>query len=116
MLRVGVFGVGHLGKFHLNNWKSIKGITIAGFFDPSDTISAEVAKEYGIKRFEKADKLMDECDIVDIAAPTTYHFDICKTAILKSKHVFADGFTCVYAINLLLNQSYFSIKNFRTGK
>ncbi|MBW7839662.1 MAG: Gfo/Idh/MocA family oxidoreductase [Chitinophagaceae bacterium] len=90
MLRVGVFGVGHLGKFHLNNWKSIKDITIVGFFDPSDTISAEVAKEYGIKRFEKAEKLMDECDIVDIAAPTTYHFDICKTAILKSKHVFVE--------------------------
>ncbi len=24
MLKVGVFGVGHLGKFHLNNWKDIK--------------------------------------------------------------------------------------------
>jgi hypothetical protein len=23
MLKVGVFGVGHLGKFHLNNWKEI---------------------------------------------------------------------------------------------
>ena len=23
MLKVGVFGVGHLGKFHLNNWKQI---------------------------------------------------------------------------------------------
>ena len=24
MLKVGVFGVGHLGKFHLNNWKEIE--------------------------------------------------------------------------------------------
>ena len=23
MLKIGVFGVGHLGKFHLNNWKEI---------------------------------------------------------------------------------------------
>jgi len=24
MFKVGVFGVGHLGKFHLNNWKEIE--------------------------------------------------------------------------------------------
>ncbi|MCO6497127.1 MAG: Gfo/Idh/MocA family oxidoreductase [Chitinophagaceae bacterium] len=90
MLRVGVFGVGHLGKFHLNNWKSIEEVNISGFFDPSDEISAEVEEKYGIKRFPSAEELMEICDIVDIAAPTTYHFDLCKMAILKSKHVFVE--------------------------
>jgi hypothetical protein len=28
MLKVGVFGVGHLGKFHLNNWKEIEGLKV----------------------------------------------------------------------------------------
>lgn len=90
MLRVGVFGAGHLGKFHLNNWKSIEEVNISGFFDPSDEISAEVEEKYGIKRFPSAEELMEICDIVDIAAPTTYHFDLCKMAILKSKHVFVE--------------------------
>jgi len=31
MLKVGVFGVGHLGKFHLNNWKEIDGVELVGF-------------------------------------------------------------------------------------
>ena len=31
MLKVGVFGVGHLGKFHLNNWKEITGAELVGF-------------------------------------------------------------------------------------
>ncbi len=31
MLKVGVFGVGHLGKFHLNNWKEIKDVKLIGF-------------------------------------------------------------------------------------
>ncbi len=34
MLKVGVFGTGHLGKFHLNNWKEIEGVEITGFYDP----------------------------------------------------------------------------------
>ena len=31
MLKVGVIGAGHLGKFHLNNWKEIEGIQLVGF-------------------------------------------------------------------------------------
>jgi predicted dehydrogenase len=34
MLKVGVFGVGNLGKFHLNNWKEIEGVKIIGFLIP----------------------------------------------------------------------------------
>ena len=42
MLKVGVFGVGHLGKFHLNNWKEIPGVELIGFYDPDDTNAKEV--------------------------------------------------------------------------
>lgn len=90
MLKVGVFGVGHLGKFHLNNWKEIEGITLVGFYDPSDANAETAIKEYGLKRFKNQDKLIDACDAVDIVAPTTSHFDLCKKAILKSKHVFVE--------------------------
>ena len=37
MLKVGVFGTGHLGKFHLNNWKLIRDAEVVGFYDPNDT-------------------------------------------------------------------------------
>jgi predicted dehydrogenase len=90
MLRTGVFGVGHLGKFHLNNWKEIEGIQLTGFCDPSDQNASLVKKEYGLKRFKDPEELMDACDIVDIVAPTTEHFELCKKAILKSKHVFVE--------------------------
>lgn len=90
MLKVGVFGVGHLGKFHLNNWLEIEGIKIVGFFDPSNLEAVEVKKKYGLKRFKDASSLMDSCDIVDIVAPTIAHFELCKMAIQKSKHVFVE--------------------------
>ena len=70
MLKVGVFGAGHLGKFHLNNWKEIKEINLVGFFDPDDSIATEVTEKYQLKRFLTEDELIDNCDAVDIVAPT----------------------------------------------
>ncbi len=90
MLKVGVFGVGHLGKFHLNNWKEIEGIELVGFFDPNDHVAAEVSQKYQIPRFEDAERLLDACDAADIIAPTTFHFDLCQQAIRKGKHVFVE--------------------------
>lgn len=90
MLKVGVFGTGHLGKFHLNNWKEIEGAEMAGFYDPNDETAAEVSKSYNLKRFDTVDALLDACDAVDIIAPTSFHFDLCKSAIKKGKHVFVE--------------------------
>ncbi len=90
MLKVGVFGVGHLGRFHLNNWKEIEGIKIVGFFDPHNETAKQVVADYGIKRFSDEEKLMDACDIVDIVVPTNEHYDLCMKAIRKGKHVFVE--------------------------
>jgi len=90
MLKVGVLGIGHLGKFHLNNWLVIEGVELVGFFDPSDENALAVIEKYHIKRFDDPEQLMDACDAVDIVAPTTEHFDLCKAAITKGKHVFVE--------------------------
>jgi predicted dehydrogenase len=90
MLKIGVFGVGHLGKFHLNNWKEIKDIELVGFYDPSDDVAQEVSEKYQLARFIDAERLMDAVDAVDVVAPTNAHHDLCKLAIRKGKHVFVE--------------------------
>ena len=90
MLNVGVFGVGHLGKFHLNNWKEIPGVKIVGFFDPNNENAAAVAEQYNIKRYTDENKLIDACDAVDIVVPTDKHYEICRLALRKGKHVFIE--------------------------
>ena len=90
MLRIGVFGTGHLGKFHLNNWKEINDISLVGFYDPNDEIATDVAQKYGLKRFLNADDLIAECDAVDVVTPTQFHFAICEKAIKSGKHVFVE--------------------------
>ena len=90
MLKVGVFGVGHLGKFHLSNWKEISGVEMVGFYDPGDVAAQEVSGKFQLARFLDAETLMDSVDAVDIVAPTPFHFDLCKRAIRKGKHVFVE--------------------------
>ena len=90
MFKVGVFGVGHLGKFHLNNWKEIPGTEIVGFFDPHDDTAAEVSEKYQLARFLDPDSLIDACDAIDVVAPTHHHFEWAEKAIKKGKHVFVE--------------------------
>lgn len=90
MLKIGVFGTGHLGKFHLTNWKEIPGVRLVGFYDPDDAVAKEVSEKYGLKRFADEDKLIEACDAIDVVTSTQYHFSICEKAIKRSKHVFVE--------------------------
>jgi predicted dehydrogenase len=90
MLKVGIFGVGHLGKFHIGNWQKIADTEIVGFYDPNDTMSAEVEQKFGLKRYLVAEELMKIIDAADVVAPTTYHHELCTLAIRNGKHVFVE--------------------------
>ena len=90
MIKIGLIGAGHLGKFHLNNWLEIEGVTVAGFCDTDDANSKIVEEKYKIKRFSTPEELLEHCDAADIVAPTTFHYDLCALAIRKGKHVFVE--------------------------
>lgn len=90
MLKIGVFGAGHLGKIHIQQWKEIKGIEIVGFYDPNDENAATAISQYGVKRFSDSNSLLQLCDAVDIVSNTTHHFEIAKAALLLGKHIFVE--------------------------
>ncbi|MBW7889663.1 MAG: Gfo/Idh/MocA family oxidoreductase [Chitinophagaceae bacterium] len=90
MLKVGIFGVGHLGRFHVSNWQKVKDAELVGFYDPNVEAAKAIIGEFGLKQFNTAEELLEVCDAVDIVAPTTRHFELCEQAIRKSKHVFVE--------------------------
>jgi predicted dehydrogenase len=90
MLKVGVIGAGHLGKFHLNNWAEIEGVQLVGFCDTDDANAKLVSEKYNLRHYAEAEQLMDDCDALDIVAPTSFHFELCEAAIKKGKHVFVE--------------------------
>ncbi len=66
------------------------GITLVGFYDPNDVAAAEVAEKYQLQRFLDPHELIEACDAVDIVAPTTFHHELCVSAIKRGKHVFVE--------------------------
>jgi predicted dehydrogenase len=94
MLKIAVFGTGHLGKFHLNNWKEMEGIELVGFYDPNDKAAKAVAEKYQLQRYTDPEELMSLCDAADIVAPTNFHFELCQLAVRKGKHVFVEKPMC----------------------
>jgi predicted dehydrogenase len=90
MLKIGIFGVGHLGKFHINNWLLQSDVDIVGFYDPSDESAALVMQQYNLKRFDNVQNLINEIDAADIVAPTNFHYGLCQAALKAGKHVFVE--------------------------
>ncbi len=91
MLKIGLFGVGHLGKIHTRLILELSStFQFVGFYDPDDK-NAEIAEsEFNLKRFQSISELIDDSDCIDIVTPTLSHFEIAKEAILKNVHVFVE--------------------------
>ena len=90
MLKIGIIGAGHLGKFHINNWLEIEEVSIVGFCDTDDKNANIIIEKYNLTRYENAEDLLNHCDAVDIVAPTTFHYELCALALRKGKHVFVE--------------------------
>lgn len=90
MLRVGVFGAGHLGKIHIQQWKEIPEVELVGFYDPNDENASLAIAQYQVPRYLDIEALLTAVDVVDIVSPTTTHFEIAKICLLNGKHVFIE--------------------------
>jgi len=91
MVKIGLLGVGHLGKIHLKCLQGIDTITITGFYDPNDKAAQKALEAYPrLQRFNSLATLIDQSDAIDIVTPTITHFELAAAAIQKGKHVFIE--------------------------
>ena len=90
MLKIGILGVGYLGKIHINCIRQIKDFELIGFYDINSDISEKVSNELNIKAFKDIDELIDSVDVIDIVTSTTSHFQCAIKAIAKGKHIFIE--------------------------
>ncbi|QEE49979.1 Gfo/Idh/MocA family oxidoreductase [Flavobacterium alkalisoli] len=90
MLKVGVLGAGHLGKIHLRLLNQSQKYELIGFYDPNSSNADKVAKEYGYRKFDTIEELIQAVDVVDIVTPTLSHHDCAKDAIMAGKHIFVE--------------------------
>ena len=90
MIKIGILGAGHLGKIHIRLLKEIEKYKVIGFYDADPIAAEQVEKEFGVKRFDSIEALLEEVDAVDIVTPTVTHYDCASKAIKRSKHIFIE--------------------------
>jgi predicted dehydrogenase len=89
-MRIGLLGVGHLGRIHLKCLMELPQWEVVGFYDPDDVNAQKAIDEHGVHRFEKVEDLLENVDAVDIVTPTVSHFQLAKKAITLGKHFFVE--------------------------
>ncbi len=87
ILRLGVVGVGSIGKEHVRILSKLKDCVLVGIVDTDQQLAAVVAERFSTRRFKKPDDLFAQnIDAISICTPTSSHFRIARTAIEKNIH------------------------------
>lgn len=97
-LRVGVVGVGSIGKVHLTGYAAAAAagdVEIHAIADPHDRRRNEMGDLFGVdptRRYEDHETMLAEepLDIVSVCTPNLHHFDVAKSAILKGCHTLCE--------------------------
>src|SRR3990172_12444522 len=87
MLRMGVIGVGYLGRLHAQKLASLDDVALVGVCDADRERGERVAEEVGTSYHEDSRTLLREVDAVSIAVPTTAHFRGAREAMRAGGHV-----------------------------
>jgi predicted dehydrogenase len=86
-LRVGVVGVGYLGRFHALIYSRLPGVELVGVADTSAEIAQQVATEAGCAAYVDGKDLLGQVDAVSVVVPTTAHLAVARPFLEHGVHV-----------------------------
>jgi len=89
-LKLGVAGVGHLGRLHATLYKEVKNAELIGIFDFDREKSKKLAEELGVESFQSLDEMLNKTNAINIVTPTSNHFETAKRALEKDCHLFIE--------------------------
>jgi predicted dehydrogenase len=86
-VRVGVVGVGYLGRFHALIYSRMPGVELVGVVDTDAARAQEVAGEAGCPALPHHDDLLERVDGVSIVVPTTLHLEMARPFLERGIHM-----------------------------
>lgn len=90
-VRVGVIGVGALGRHHARILGDTPGVVLAAVVDQDEARAAEMAAQHGAAaHFADPTRLVGLVDAVTIAAPTVAHYALASALIDAGVHVLVE--------------------------
>lgn len=88
--RVGVVGVGHIGKNHARLYAELPGAKFVAIFDTDRAVAEQHASQFGVKAATSLEEFAEEVDAASIATPTSTHFEIARDLLTRGKHLLVE--------------------------
>lgn len=86
-IRLGVVGVGYLGRFHALIYSRMPNVQLVGVVDVDQETARRVADECQCEAFDQARKLLGKVDAVSIVVPTSAHLDEARPFLQAGVHM-----------------------------
>jgi len=90
MPRVGVVGVGHIGKNHARLYAELSSGRFTAIYDTDRAVAEARAAEFGVKAVASLEEFAEEVDAASIATPTSTHFEIARELLNRGKHLLVE--------------------------
>jgi len=86
-LRVGVVGVGHIGKNHARLYAELETAEFTAIYDTNAATATEIASQYGIRAAGSLGEFAELIDAASVATPTSSHFEVARSLLQNRKHL-----------------------------
>ncbi|MBA2269411.1 MAG: Gfo/Idh/MocA family oxidoreductase [Chthoniobacterales bacterium] len=86
-LRVGVVGVGHIGKNHARLYAEMENAEFAAIYDTDAEKAAQLAQEFGTTAATSLEDFAERVDAASVATPTSSHFEVARQLLEGGKHL-----------------------------
>lgn len=89
-IRVGVVGVGHIGREHARIYSLLPDVEFVGVYDIDPEVSQRVATQYSIRRFGTIGEVAEAVDALTIATPTSTHHELGTFFLGHGRHLLVE--------------------------
>jgi predicted dehydrogenase len=86
-LRVGVVGVGYLGRIHAKIYSAMPDVQLVGVCDVNAETAGQVASQHGCEAFRDPAALVGKVDAVSIVTPTSLHLETARPYLDAGVHM-----------------------------
>ncbi|MFP5344287.1 MAG: Gfo/Idh/MocA family oxidoreductase [Gammaproteobacteria bacterium] len=86
-LRVGVLGVGYLGRLHAKVYAGMPGVELVGVADVNAETAKTVGAQYGCRAYTDPKALLGMVDAVSIVVPTARHAEVARPYLENKVHM-----------------------------
>lgn len=89
-IRVGVVGVGHIGRNHARIYGELENAEFVAVLESDRRTAEEVARKFRVRACDSLDEFATLVDAASVATPTPAHFPIASELLARGKHLLVE--------------------------